>query len=58
MDQKYTLQQISDKFGVHIETVRRWVRSGKLKAHKEVGRGKLLVVELSDLDGFRKSIEE
>lgn len=41
MEKEYSLEEISKKYGVHIETVRRWVRSGTLKAHKKVGCGRL-----------------
>ena len=58
MDKEYSLEEISEKHGVHIETVRRWVRSGKLKAHKKVGFGKGWFVYEKDLTVFVRSVEE
>ena len=33
----YTTQEIAEKLSLNIETVRRWIKSGKLKA-KKIGR--------------------
>ena len=52
MEKEYSLEEISKKYGVHIETVRRWVRSGTLKAHKKVGCGKGGYVYENDLAIF------
>ena len=52
MEKEYSLEEISKKYGVHIETVRRWVRSGTLKAHKKVGCGKGWYVYENDLAIF------
>ncbi|HWS31013.1 MAG TPA: helix-turn-helix domain-containing protein [Clostridia bacterium] len=58
MRNKLTLNQIAEIFGVHLETVRRWVRSGSLKAHREVGKGKSLFVEADELERFRSEVEK
>jgi excisionase family DNA binding protein len=52
LEKEYSLEEISKKYGVHIETVRRWVRSGTLKAHKKVGCGKGWYVYENDLAIF------
>ena len=57
MDKEYSLEEISQSQNVHIETVRRWVRSGKLKAHKKVGFGKGWFVYEKDLNIFVRNVE-
>ena len=57
MQKKFTVKQLADMFGVHVETVRRWVRSGALRAHREIGKGKSLFVDADDLTRFRDSIK-
>lgn len=34
MDRYYTIKEAAEYLQVHIETVRRWVKEGKLKAYK------------------------
>ena len=57
MSKKLSLNQVAKTFGVHTETVRRWVRSGALKASREVGKGNSLFVETDELERFRNSVE-
>lgn len=46
----FTPEQASQKLGVHVETVRRYIREGSLKAHK-LGRRTIRIDE-ADLDEF------
>lgn len=48
---KYTVKRISDIFGVTEETVRRWIRSGRLRAAINSKR-QGYIVEESDLKEF------
>lgn len=57
METEYTLEEIAEKLHVHVESVRRWVRNGKIKAHKKVGLGKSWFVYDSELNRFVQSIE-
>lgn len=47
----YTVKSIADEFGIHEETVRRWIRDGKLVAQKANNRCGYFVTE-EDLDAF------
>ena len=46
----YTIEEIANMLKVNPESVRRWVRSGKMKAIK-LG-GKYIRVEATNLDDF------
>lgn len=51
MDPKYhDLQDVAERLGVHIQTVRKWIKQGKLKAYKPTG--KKLYVKDEDLRAF------
>ena len=58
MDTEYTLEEVAERTHVCLETVRRWVRSGKLKAHNKVGCGKAWFVYESDLNSFVQNVEQ
>jgi excisionase family DNA binding protein len=46
---EHTLQDVAERFGVHYQTVYRWVRSGRLPASKIAGAYR---VEDEDLQAF------
>lgn len=46
-----TLPEVADRLGVHYETVRTWVHSGKLQGRRLAGRRTIQVLE-SDLGAF------
>ena len=46
-----TVDQLADALNVHKETVRRWIRSGKLKA-TGTGKGRLKKISVTDLIEF------
>lgn len=51
MDPKYhELRDVAERMGVHIQTVRKWIKQGKLKAYKPTG--KKLYVKDEDLRAF------
>jgi len=52
-EQLLTAEQISDRLQVHIETVRRWIRSGELPGLMFGRRGGYRVKEV-DLQEFLK----
>ena len=52
-NQKFTVKEISKAFGVDEGTVRRWIRSGKLKANKDSNKKGYLVTK-EDLGEFVK----
>ena len=45
----YTMKQISEMLSVHINTVQKWISSGKL-AHYKIGQS--VRVDKDDLDSF------
>lgn len=49
--QKYTVKEIASRFDVSEETVRRWIRSGKLKASKSSKKEGNIITE-EDLYNF------
>lgn len=51
LDYYVTVEQLSELFNVHPETIRRWIRSGKLKAN-QTGKGRLKQIFVSDLVDF------
>lgn len=51
LDYYVTVEQLSELFNVHPETIRRWIRSGKLKAN-QTGKGRLKQISVSDLVDF------
>ena len=51
MGKVYTVKTLADEFGVAEDTVRSWIRKGKLVAYKTSNRGGYLIAE-EDLDAF------
>lgn len=51
-DRRLRLNIVADRFGVSVETVRRWIRAGKLTAERTPG-GQLRVSE-SALEQLQK----
>ena len=49
--EKYTVKQISDMLHTNPETVRRWIRSGKLKSQIDSTKGGNIILK-SDLEDF------
>ncbi len=47
----YTVQEVAEKLSVHEETVRRWIKSGKLKAERF---GRAWRIRESDLHGRKQ----
>lgn len=47
----YTVRQVSERLGVHIQTVKGWLAKGWLIGHKIGGRVRIYE---SDLDAFLK----
>lgn len=48
---KYTVRQIADMLHTNPETVRRWIRAGKLKSQQDSAKGENIIYK-SDLDKF------
>lgn len=48
---KYTVRQIADMLHTNPETVRRWIRAGKLKSQQDSAKGENIIYK-SDLDEF------
>ena len=52
MEKLYTIKQVAEIFSVHANTVRRWIREGKLKTIKlEVGTERITESELKSFMG-------
>jgi excisionase family DNA binding protein len=52
----YSPEEVADYLGVHVQTVRAWVRSGKLPARRLAGQRALRIRE-SDLDAVLEPVE-
>lgn len=52
----YTVSSVADEFGVSEQTVRNWIKSGKLKAEKTGPYGSYIITE-GDLDDFCEEME-
>lgn len=50
----YTVKQVSEIFDVNPETIRRWVRAGKLKAMELKSRKEGLRIEENSIEEFKK----
>lgn len=48
MEEFYTMREVSERMSVHINTVKRWVRIGWLKAHKVGGRVRIYESDLNE----------
>lgn len=48
---KYTVRQIADMLHTNPETVRRWIRAGKLKSQQDSAKGENIIYK-TDLDEF------
>ena len=53
-DRLLTVHEVAARLGAHIETVRRWIRSGDLPAMRPGGRRLGYRVAESDLEQFLK----
>ena len=51
-----TVAQAAQRLGVNAETIRRWIRSGKLQAFKRPGKGRQMFVRAADVERFTKYI--
>ena len=50
-EQHYTVKQVAEKFDMNEETIRRWIRKGKLEAKKKSDKSGWRIPELA-LDPF------
>ena len=48
MEEFYTMREVSERMSVHINTVKRWIRIGWLKAHKVGGRVRIYESDLHE----------
>lgn len=51
----YSPEEAADYLGVHVQTVRAWIRSGKLRANRLTGQ-RALRIRASDLQGVLESV--
>jgi excisionase family DNA binding protein len=49
MEQWYTLKEIAEKFKVTVQTIRNWIRQGKIRAIKLGGNWR---ISQSEVDNF------
>lgn len=53
MEKLYTINQVAEMLSVHANTVRRWIKSGKLKTVKlEVGTDRITETEVKRFVGL------
>ena len=56
MEKLYTIMQVAEMFSVHPNTVRRWIKQGKLKTIKlEVGTERITESELRVFMGVEQN---
>lgn len=56
MEKLYTIKQVAEMFSVHPNTVRRWIKQGKLKTIKlEVGTERITESELKVFMGVENN---
>lgn len=55
MNKTYTVKQVADLFNTNPETVRRWIRTGKLIAEKDSNKTGNVILE-SSLNAFVKTM--
>jgi len=56
LEKLYTPEQIADYLGVHVQTVRTWIRTGRLPAHRLAGQ-RALRVRASDLSTVLEPVQ-
>lgn len=56
MDSLITVADAAKSLGVNVETVRRWVRLGELKAYTKPGKGRTMFVEKSQVDKRKEPV--
>lgn len=49
IEQRLTIEQASELYGVHKATIRRWITSGRLPAYRV---GRLVRIKASDLESL------
>ncbi|MGE0601729.1 MAG: helix-turn-helix domain-containing protein [Dehalococcoidia bacterium] len=52
----YSPEEAAEYFGVHVKTVRNWIRSGRLRAHRLAGQ-RALRIRASDLDRLLEPVD-
>ncbi|MGD9934375.1 MAG: helix-turn-helix domain-containing protein [Dehalococcoidia bacterium] len=56
MEKLYSPEEVAEYLGVHVQTVRTWIRTGKLPARRLAGQ-RALRVRASDIQGVLEPIE-
>jgi excisionase family DNA binding protein len=56
MEQLYSPEEAAEYLGIHVQTVRAWIRSGRLKAHRLAGQ-RALRIKASDLMGVLEPVD-
>lgn len=56
LEKLYTPEEVAEYLGVHVQTVRAWIRSGRLRAQRLAGQ-RALRVRASDLDGVLEPVD-
>jgi excisionase family DNA binding protein len=56
MEQLYSPEEAAEYLGIHVQTVRAWIRSGRLKAHRLAGQ-RSLRIKASDLMGVLEPVD-
>lgn len=56
MDKLMTVAAAAKVLGVNVATIRRWVKSGVLKAYTKPGKGRTLFVERAAVDARREFV--
>jgi len=52
-----TLKEASEKLGIKIPTLRKWIENGIIKA-KKFNNGKLLYIHIDDINAKIKELED
>lgn len=57
-EKHYTAPEVADRLRLHVETVRRWIKDGRIDAKTKPGRsGKEYLIPASELDRLLEDVE-
>ena len=58
MGELLTVEQVAKVFDVSLDTVRRWVAAGRLKAVTQLGKGRTFFFEAQEVERLKRSSVE